>query len=63
MILIDDYVYMYIYFSLEEGSRKNYLFLKNWLVIKILLTTIIFLIELLKIGREQEGSLKHAIRL
>lgn len=62
MILIDDYVCIYI-FSLEEGSRKNYLFLKNWLVIKILLTAIIFLIELLKIGREQEGSLKHAIRL
>lgn len=62
MILIDDYVYIYI-FSLEEGSRKYYLFLKNWLVIKILLTAIIFLIELLKIGREQEGSLKHAIRL
>lgn len=62
MILIDDYVYIYI-FSLEEGSRKNYLFLKNWLVIKILLTAIIFLIELLKIGREQEESLKHAIRL
>lgn len=62
MILIDDYVYIYI-FSLEEGSRKYYLFLKNSLVIKILLTAIIFLIELLKIGREQEGSLKHAIRL